>query len=107
MRTKYDRFSCGKGWLQGTQAFLQIGSRETGSGGGGESSSTAAAAAIAPSSEVSKGRAEKGEDVTQVLITVSETAGCGTEKEGRGVVRKGPPFADRWRCEEGDLDFSV
>lgn len=74
MRTeKHDdvRFTEGKGWLQGTQAFLQIGTRDTGTSGGGDSGSSAAEA-VAPSSGVAKGRAEKGEDVAQVLITVSE-----------------------------------
>ncbi|CAN0180868.1 unnamed protein product [Pylaiella littoralis] len=60
-------FTDGKGWLQGTQAFLQIGPRDGNSSS--SSSSSSAKPAVAPSSGEKKGFTGVGEDVAQVLIT--------------------------------------
>lgn len=74
--TKKNRFTEGKGWLQGTQVFLQIGPRDSSgrnsSGGTTTTSglgSTAATGAVAPSSGTPKS-ADNNDDTAQVLITV-------------------------------------
>ena len=72
------RFTDGKGWLQGTQAFLQIGSHDrpgstdggSGSGSGSGSGGGSAVSSIAPSSGATKSYASDREDPAQLVITV-------------------------------------
>eukprot|EP00903_Cladosiphon_okamuranus_P013365 g12456.t1 len=64
------RFTDGnKGWLQGTQAFLQIGPRDSCPGSAGSGS---VAASVAPSSGATKGSAKKEENVAHLVITVTQ-----------------------------------
>eukprot|EP00752_Nemacystus_decipiens_P009768 g8724.t1 len=72
------RFTGGKGWLQGTQAFLQIGPGDrsgsaasigTGGGTGGDS---AAVPSVAPSFAATKGHSSDVKDHAQVVITVTQ-----------------------------------
>lgn len=66
-----NRFTDGKGWLQGTQVFLQIGLCDRpGSTGAGNGSSPAVP--VAPSSGATKGYVADVVDVAQVAITVCE-----------------------------------
>lgn len=77
-----NRFTGGKGWLQGTQVFLQIGpgARAGGTSGGNGH----AAVAVASSSGATKHLAAGGEDAAQVVITVSEGGRVGTKARWGG-----------------------
>ncbi len=70
MRRCCSRFTGGKGWLQGTQVFLQIG--PGGRAGGISGGNGAAAVAATPSSRKTKHLAAGVEDAAKVAITVSE-----------------------------------
>ncbi|CAN0036785.1 unnamed protein product, partial [Ectocarpus sp. 13 AM-2016] len=75
------RFTEGKGWLQGTQVFLQIGPRNSSSqhrsSSGGTTTATSglgsitATGAVAPSSGTPKSAHNK-DDTAQVLITITQ-----------------------------------
>lgn len=61
-----NRFTDGKGWLQGTQAFLQIAPLDR----PGSPHSGTVASSAAPSSGATKGYAADAEDAAHLVITV-------------------------------------